>query len=77
MEVSVESQDDTTAAYEGCRKCNRWELVKERVRVKELLLSAIEKFETQFKSENYKPSLGDYLKLVALKKKSIRKTSRR
>ena len=52
----------------SCRGCGLWDEVKERVRITELLESAIEKMGERLKAEEFKPSIADYLKLMALEK---------
>ena len=52
----------------SCRGCPLWDEVKERVRVAELLESAIDKLGERLKAEEFKPSIADYLKLMQLEK---------
>jgi hypothetical protein len=64
----TEQEEQIEQGYDHCRKCKQWSLVKERVRIKNLLAKAITKIEDEFEGGNFKPTLGDYLKLVALEK---------
>lgn len=52
----------------SCRSCDLWDEVKERVRITELLENAIEKMGDRLRAEEFKPSIADYLKLMALEK---------
>lgn len=58
----------TTTTRTSCRGCSLWDEVKERVRVTELLESAIEKLGDRLKADEFKPTLADYLKLMQLEK---------
>jgi hypothetical protein len=51
-----------------CRKCQNWDEVKERVRIREALDNAISKLEAKFQESTFKPSVGDYIKLVQLER---------
>lgn len=62
-EVSTSASERTS-----CRGCGLWDEVKERVRITELLQNAIEKMGDRLKSQEFKPSLADYLKLMQLEK---------
>jgi len=52
----------------SCRGCSLWDDVKERVRINELLETAIEKLGERLKADEFKPSIADYLKLMQLEK---------
>lgn len=58
----------TTIKRTSCRGCSLWDEVKERVRVTELLESAIEKLGERLQGQDFKPTLADYLKLMQLEK---------
>jgi hypothetical protein len=47
-----------------CRGCPRWQDVKSRMRIADLLANAADKFEKA--KPDYKPTLAEYLKLVQL-----------
>ena len=64
----VEEPDELTTPYGPCRQCAQWDVVKERIRMRELLDKAIAKIESDISKDNFKPTLGEYLKLVALEK---------
>ena len=51
-----------------CRECPHWAEVRERVRTRELLESAIDKIHKKLASEEFKPTLGDYVKLMQMEK---------
>lgn len=64
-----EQQDQTIITSHGaCRQCKQWDEVKERIRIREFLEKAISKIEGDIIENTFKPSLGDYLKLMALEK---------
>ena len=47
-----------------CRGCPRWQDVKSRMRIADLLAKAADKFEVE--KSGFKPTLAEYLKLVQL-----------
>jgi len=51
-----------------CRTCRNWREVKERVRLLELLEAAIDKMQKALMEEGFKPTVGDYAKLVQMEK---------
>jgi hypothetical protein len=55
-----------TAIPGKCEECKRWKSIRQKVRVQELLATAIEKLKQRFDEKDFKPSVGDYLKLVEL-----------
>jgi hypothetical protein len=55
-------------APDSCEHCTHWDEVKDRVRVKKLLESAIEKLGKKLAGSTFQPSLADYLKLMQLEK---------
>ena len=62
--------DDAENGRSGqrCEKCSRWDEIRDRVRLAELVKDAAEKVKSRWKEESFKPSLGDYLKLLQLEK---------
>ena len=60
--------EETQPIKTTCRGCNLWDTVKERVRINELIESAITKLEDKLKGADFKPTLADYLKLMQLEK---------
>jgi uncharacterized protein YhaN len=53
---------------ESCRQCKHWKDAKERVRLQELVESAVEKMQKALLDEKFKPTVGDYAKLVQMEK---------
>jgi hypothetical protein len=49
-----------------CRACIRWS--KERARLKDVLKAAIDKMQESLEGAGFKPTIGDYLKLVQIEK---------
>ena len=62
-----ETEKQVTASN-SCRECEHWQEIKQQIRISELLASAIKNMEERLKSSDFKPSLGDYLKLLQLEK---------
>ncbi len=52
----------------SCRECSNWKEGKERVRLMELLESAIDKMQKALLDQGFKPTIGDYAKLVQMEK---------
>ena len=65
MPKEIEKQ---ITAPTSCRECEHWQEIKQQIRISELLASAITNMEERLKSSDFKPSLGDYLKLLQLEK---------
>ena len=59
---------NTAKRRKDCRQCELWNHQKERIRVMELLESAISKLEDRLQAKDFKPTVGDYLKLIQLEK---------
>jgi hypothetical protein len=55
------------ATRKTCHGCRRWKDVKNKMRIAELLGKAAENF-AQKSSEEFKPSLAEFLKLIQLEK---------
>jgi hypothetical protein len=55
-----------SAVPRKCEGCKHWKSIRQKVRVQELLATAIEKLKQRFDEMDFKPSVGDYLKLVEL-----------
>jgi hypothetical protein len=55
-------------APKSCEECEHWTEVKNKLRVGKVLSDVITNMETKLKAEEFKPSLGDYLKLVQMEK---------
>ena len=52
----------------SCRDCERWQEIKNKIHIAELLTKAIEGLGDRVKSNDFKLTLGDYLKLLQLEK---------
>jgi hypothetical protein len=50
----------------SCEECSRWKLMRKKIRVAELMATAIQKLKARFATEDFKPSIADYLKLVEI-----------
>jgi hypothetical protein len=51
-----------------CEDCSRYQELKQKLKVSEVLTKAIAKFEGRITETNFSPSVGDYIKLIQLKK---------
>lgn len=58
--------DDAAKESSPCEKCSYWQEVRRRVRVAELLGTAITKLKARLATDDFKPTVADYLKLVEL-----------
>ncbi len=58
----------------SCEGCERWETVKRRIRISELLAQAMETLESRIKKKELKPTVGDYLKLLQLEQEFEQET---
>ncbi len=56
------------AAPKKCEECGNWHEIRQRVRISKLLQSAITSIETKLTSQELKPSMSDYLKLLQLER---------
>jgi hypothetical protein len=54
------------AVPKSCEECSRWKSVRKKLRIAELLGTAIEKLKQRFEEKDFKPSVADYLKLVEM-----------
>jgi hypothetical protein len=61
-EKTVESDPDALE----CERCPHWKEIRRRLRVSKLLTTAIVKLEARFREADFKPTVGDYLKLVEM-----------
>ena len=55
-------------APESCKECKHWLEIKQKLRISQLLVNAIESIETRLRGPEFKPTLGDYLKLLQMEK---------
>jgi len=51
-----------------CEDCSHYQELKQKLRISEVLARAIEKFEERITETDFSPSVGDYIKLVQMKK---------
>jgi hypothetical protein len=56
----------TESAGKICQECPEWRTMKQRLRVSELLIRAIEGFESRLNAQDFKPTVSEYLKLLQL-----------
>jgi hypothetical protein len=55
-------------APKSCEHCEHWTVVRNKLRVGKVLENLIKKMEEKLKTDEFKPSLADYLKLVQWQK---------
>ena len=55
-------------APNSCEECAHWAGVQNKLRVGEVLCQVITKMEDKLKTEDVKPSVADYLKLLQMAK---------
>jgi hypothetical protein len=65
QEAEVRSEPNIDAPKD-CEKCSRWREVRRKIRVAELLGTAVTKLRARFDADDFKPSVADYLKLMEL-----------
>jgi hypothetical protein len=65
METTVTEQEK---APKACKECGLWNEMKERIRISVLLEKAITGIEDRLKDKDFKPSMGDFLKLLQMEK---------
>jgi hypothetical protein len=53
-------------APKTCRECSRWPEVREKFRISALVDAALKKLEEKLTTDEFKPTVADYLKLVQL-----------
>jgi hypothetical protein len=51
-----------------CERCEHWTAVRNKLRVGKVLENLISKMEEKLKTDEFKPSLADYLKLMQWQK---------
>ena len=49
-----------------CRDCPEWQTMRQKLRVSELLVKAIEGFESRMDAQDFKPTVAEYLKLLQM-----------
>ena len=55
-----------TKGSSPCERCRYWQEVRKKMRVAELLGTAITKLRERLAADDFKPTVADYLKLVEL-----------
>jgi hypothetical protein len=50
----------------SCETCSRWQEIKQRFRIANLLKSLTEGMESRIKAQEVKPSVAEYLKLLQI-----------
>jgi len=51
-----------------CEDCTYYQALKQKLKVSEVLTRAIAKFEERITETDFSPSVGDYIKLVQMRK---------
>lgn len=49
-----------------CRECPEWQTMRQKLRFSELLLKAIEGFESRMNAQDFRPTVAEYLKLLQM-----------
>jgi hypothetical protein len=60
----------------SCEECPRWKEVKDRIRVSTILSEALKRFGEKLKENDFKASVGDYLKLMELEREFENETAK-
>jgi len=50
----------------GCRKCKKWDQVKSRMRVAEVIAKSVDSVQERIKNGGFNPTVAEYLKLVQM-----------
>lgn len=72
MKETSQAEPDFTASTKAelpaksCRECPEWRTMRQKLRVSELLLKAIEGFENRMNAQDFKPTVAEYLKLLQM-----------
>jgi len=66
MTSKVKSKSRTKS--KPCEDCSYYAALKQKLKVSEVLTRAIAKFEERITETDFSPSVGDYIKLVQMKK---------
>ena len=59
---------DAKTNSKPCEDCSYYQELKQKLKVSEVLARAIAKFEERITETDFSPSVGDYIKLVQMKK---------
>lgn len=63
-----EQASNEKTAPKSCKDCERWQEIKQKFRISEVLTHALDDLDERVKSKEFKLTLGDYLKLLQLEK---------
>jgi hypothetical protein len=55
-------------APKDCKECSRWQAIKQKLRISESLAKTIEQIEKRISADDFKPTVGDYVKLLQIEK---------
>jgi len=64
----IRGKSKSPESPKDCRNCDRWNYIKDRVRVSEALEKAIKAVETKITAKDFKPTMAEYLKLIQMEK---------
>ncbi len=64
----MENTGNNEKPPEDCQHCSRWQAIKQKLRIAESLANTIEQIEKRLTSTEFKPTVGDYLKLLQVEK---------
>ena len=64
--MTTKAKTKRAATASNCRVCTHWHEMKQRLRVSELLEKAIKKIELKLGEQDFKPTVGDYLRLIQM-----------
>jgi hypothetical protein len=53
---------------DDCKECVHWDQVERRVRVRSLMTSMVGKLEARVTADEFKPTIGDFLKVLDAEK---------
>lgn len=68
QQSNKEKEAENNSPLRACRECNLWQDVKQKLRISELLLKAIDGFESRMRANDFSPTVAEYLKLVQMEK---------
>ncbi len=55
-------------APKDCKECSRWQAIKQKLRISESLAKTIEQIEKRISADDFKPTVGDYVRLLQIEK---------
>ena len=55
-------------APKDCKECSRWQAIKQKLRISESLAKTIEQIEKRINADDFKPTVGDYVRLLQIEK---------